>query len=129
MSMELLQRIIVAATPGWAAVVADVDQEDKLYRLPIVGWLCETYEIGFTGRTEQNDASVLVRPVVCTGTLSDDTVHALQRDDDPRFFAYGETFDSEPELLAFFQRQEKLRRHAGGRRCPGGGQETLRTAR
>ncbi len=105
MISEPVLRSILPAQLGWSVVAPDGD--GSLFRMPVVGWLCEVYLV----RDEPAEPFGHLVPMTCTGTVEDLTMYALQFEGGP-FVTTFETFDDEAALLAYFCREEAGRRGA-----------------
>jgi hypothetical protein len=95
MIREPIDRAVISAQPGWFVVVPD-DQQ-KLFRVPVVAWQCEIFRAG-----DRDETFPVVTPLLCVGGVDDMGDYALQFGDGPPFHTWGETFEDEPALLAFF---------------------------
>lgn len=104
---EPIKRSILPAQAGWQVIVPNDERCEKLHRIPVIGWLCQTYLVAHMDCG--SDAFVVTTPLLCTGSLGAATTFALQYGDQPNFFADDETFETEAEVLAFFRRRERRR--------------------
>jgi hypothetical protein len=108
MIREPVHRSVLTAQPGWAIIVPEDGDGEKLFRMPVIAWLCEVHLVA----PEPSKSFVVVTPVTCTGSIGDFATYAFQFQDQPRFFTYNETFDDQAALFAFFRREEDQRRRS-----------------
>jgi hypothetical protein len=97
---QAVHRRTFPAQPGWNVV--GLDEEQGLFRLPVVAWLREVR------LNPLKEAFATMLAIMCTGSVDDLSTYALQLGDG-LFFTYHEALNDEGSLLAHFRREEAKR--------------------
>jgi hypothetical protein len=110
LSEPVLRSIVPAVDGAWCVVYPEED--DTLFRMPVLAWYCEVRIINPPGRDAE--ASVIVTALTCNGLVDEWGLYALQLGDGP-FITYFEVFDDEAAVLAHFRRERNKRAGAAPR--------------